>query len=183
MEKKEIERILTADFKLRMSFVYQPQSFGEDSNEYRNSMLKFKVTLTSDLGFMTFNYHIGVGHIHGWTNGSIMLDQDKYYREVFQTGKHAEKPMTWRGRNGGVNWNTKMIPIKPDFCDVVWCLLQDSNSLSYDTFKEWADDYGYNDDSIKDKALYEECCAQAVEFKKLFKGRDLSPLAPLFEDY
>jgi hypothetical protein len=47
------------------------------------------------------------------------------------------------------------------------------------TFKEWADNFGYNDDSIKALRLYEECTSHARSLEFMFSADELLTLEEL----
>lgn len=56
----------------------------------------------------------------------------------------------------------------PSLQDVVECLVIDSQGVKDNaTFDEFCDNYGYNNDSIKDLKLYEKCKDQAQGLKSV----------------
>lgn len=49
-------------------------------------------------------------------------------------------------------------PVEPHIGEVFACLVRDGEAINQ-SFIDWCGDYGLNPDSIKDRALYDECCA------------------------
>ena len=50
------------------------------------------------------------------------------------------------------------------------------------SFQEWAENLGYNPDSIKDRAVYDACVKQTRKFRKLV-GADFQRIADAVADY
>lgn len=69
-------------------------------------------------------------------------------------------------------------PIAPHAADVLHSLVLDAgaNELS---FADWADNYGYSDDSLKALRVYQDCCAISKELARLFSRSELSELADI----
>ena len=74
----------------------------------------------------------------------------------------------------------RMEIIPPKLSDIIYCLSMDAQVIN-ETFKDWVDNYGYSDDSIKAKGMYDACIKRAIELKQL--GVDLDALAEEMEDY
>lgn len=73
--------------------------------------------------------------------------------------------------------------IEPDIKSVVACLITDSDVLNYRNFAEWAENYGYSADSIKDKALYDECMSTALNLRAGLSESVLNELKDAAVDY
>lgn len=71
----------------------------------------------------------------------------------------------------------------PSICDVVYCLILDSDVINYSCFKDWADSFGYSDDSISAKAIYEECLKTALALRSAIGDSKLQELKECFIDY
>lgn len=68
----------------------------------------------------------------------------------------------------------------PTIKDVMYSLVMDSDAIEY-SFSEWCDNLGYDNDSIKAKAIYEAC---TENFKKVYRlGIDLQKAQEYFQDY
>lgn len=52
-------------------------------------------------------------------------------------------------------------PVKPKNADVLYCLLLDAEANSQ-SFNDWCDNYGYDNDSIKAESTYRACCETAL---------------------
>lgn len=61
----------------------------------------------------------------------------------------------------GLVWFGSMVssrkPVKPVDVDVFGSLCLDSDAVNYKDFADWAENLGFDSDSIKDKAAYDEC--------------------------
>jgi hypothetical protein len=60
----------------------------------------------------------------------------------------------------------------PDPVGAFDCLLSDTQSVDNMTFEDWADDFGFDEDSRKALKVYERALAQADAVKE-FLGADL----------
>lgn len=76
-------------------------------------------------------------------------------------------------------WNYEQFKMahksRVDICSVMSCLISDSSCLD-ENFGYWADSLGYDTDSRKAYAVYEQCQAQTKRFKE-FLGADLFNIA------
>ena len=57
-------------------------------------------------------------------------------------------------------------PVTPHAGDVVASLVRDGEAINQ-SFIDWCDDYGLNADSIKDRAMYDECCAAGQHMRSI----------------
>lgn len=73
--------------------------------------------------------------------------------------------------------------ITPNEKDVIYALVMDADVLQYNGFKDWADNYGYDSDSIKHKAVYDECLEQAYKLRAALGTEGLEALRESFQDY
>jgi hypothetical protein len=74
-------------------------------------------------------------------------------------------------------------PIQPEHASVVWSLVQDASVLDAGGFKSWAADYGYDDDSIKAKAIYDDCIEHALKLRGAIGEEGLEALRIAGEDF
>jgi hypothetical protein len=65
------------------------------------------------------------------------------------------------------NCTTQGANLFPDVWSLIDCLVMDSDALDY-SFPDWADNFGYDSDSIKAKATYDACQANAFKIRELF---------------
>lgn len=73
-------------------------------------------------------------------------------------------------------------PVEPHVTGVLHSLLLDSIA-SEQSFGSWCSEFGYNEDSRKDLALYEVCQQNADKLNKLFKREQREHLQELLQDY
>lgn len=73
-------------------------------------------------------------------------------------------------------------PQAPHAADVMHSLLLDGEAIN-ESFTDWADNYGYDSDSIKALRTYEQCCATGKELRKLFTHAELETLREMMQDY
>jgi hypothetical protein len=73
--------------------------------------------------------------------------------------------------------------LTPSICDVIHCLISDSDVIDYSCFKDWADNLGYSDDSISAKSIYEECLKIALALRSAIGDSKLQELKECFIDY
>lgn len=90
------------------------------------------------------------------------------------------------GRKAGISWGRGFkggAPIEPDHADVVWSLVQDASVLDAGGFASWAADYGYDDDSMKAKAIYDDCIEMALKLRGAIGEAGLEALRVAGEDF
>lgn len=73
--------------------------------------------------------------------------------------------------------------IEPNPLDVIYCLMSDCSVLDYCGFTDWAESYGYSDDSISAKAIYDSCVAIALQVRNGLGDDALKALQEAFQDY
>lgn len=95
----------------------------------------------------------------------------------------------WRGgpapRPGSVlhqEWVASAKPKAPHAADLLHSLISDS-SAAEQSFASWCSEYGYDTDSRKALATYEECQRNADKLRKLFKADELAALSEALQDY
>lgn len=90
------------------------------------------------------------------------------------------------GRKAGISWGGGFKAgdlIQPDPASVVWSLVQDASVLDAGGFASWAADYGYDDDSMKAKAIYDDCIELAVKLRGAIGEAGLEALRVAGEDF
>lgn len=117
----------------------------------KNPSLNWNCTLRRGRHSYSFPYSKGSGHCHAYRNPVRFPDgrKDEYatkeaIRHECETGKKATPP---------------------SLEEVCYSLFMDA----YDgDFEDWCSEYGYSDDSIRAKALYEECCRTHRTLQRMF---------------
>lgn len=73
-------------------------------------------------------------------------------------------------------------PVKPDIAGVLHSLISDSGAV--DTcFIDWAENLGYDSDSIKAFKIYTACCENAKKMLRIFSRATIAKLAELLQEY
>ena len=82
-----------------------------------------------------------------------------------------------------IKWKAAfLLPVNPKVLDILYSLHSDSEAASQ-TFTEWCENYGYDTDSRKALALYDECLRQYGKFSEVFTLREREEMVKFFEDY
>jgi len=71
---------------------------------------------------------------------------------------------------------------KPAAAAVLSCLIMDARAGSQ-TFKSWADEFGYDTDSRKAEAIYRACQETSDQMAKVFNMQQIEKLAAILEQY
>ena len=70
----------------------------------------------------------------------------------------------------------------PKLSDVLFSLIMDSEALEMD-FDSWCDMLGYDNNSIKDKKIYDLCIKNGQKLYSLFDDEDIKQFKLLLQDY
>ena len=79
--------------------------------------------------------------------------------------KHFDFPFFY----GSFNTEDK----KPSAADLVWCMGTESSGVLELTFEEWANEYGFNADSISDRSSYAIMKRRAKKWAEFLSDPDL----------
>ena len=84
-----------------------------------------------------------------------------------------------------VDYYTGSAIARPELRDVIYSLLSDLATweLADGDFKEWADSFGYNSDSIKDKNIFDLVTANRVKINQLFSANEILLLNVIYQDF
>lgn len=74
-------------------------------------------------------------------------------------------------------------PILPDFADVMYSLVSESDVIDYNTFEDWASNFGYNPDSRRGESVYRSCLETTLKLRNGIGESNLAKLRELFQDY
>jgi hypothetical protein len=183
----EIDQALTAA-GLTITAVFVPQSKsrhvikigtnGERSGGHCGNgepCINWKCTISvKGMELWTGDYSQGSGHLPGMLGrgqNRRTIYEEQYRVEACETGK-AIQPGTVRG--------PALAP--PSMRDVFYSLLMDSEAYSMG-FEEWADNFGYDRDSRKAEATYNECAAIGKALAAKLSPAELDRLREVFQDY
>lgn len=113
----------------------------------------------------SFDYFTGLGH------------RKPTKCAMLQTGAKYPKNSV-----GYADWVKQYVrPVPPDIAGVLHSLISDSGAVT--CFIDWANDYGYDSDSIKALAIYNACCINAKRLQQIFSRATLDELSELVQDY
>lgn len=71
-------------------------------------------------------------------------------------------------------------PVPPSIDDILYSLVLDAESGSY-SFKDWCDNFGYDEDSLKALDIYRACQKISKKVRKFIP--DISAASEAFQDY
>jgi hypothetical protein len=161
-----------------LSAVFVPFSQSRDKAA-QDPSLNWRVTLEKDgREVITTDYMQGCAHTPAYSDPSVFpgpqRKRDQYttakrIREECETGRHST------GRR---------LPLDPpDVADVLHSLLRDSEAMDCGDFADWCGELGYDTDSIKARAVYDACIAEALKLRAAFGEKTLADLHELFADF
>lgn len=159
-----------------------------DSIEFNAILVRDDFTLGCD--------HSGKLDLSGCSYWSVILVRNgQSYTAQYSMGAAHRVYTTPNGRRGkpvqfkyngcysvdeytDLGWS---VPNIPEVLDVLNCLILDADSVEYNGFEEWCEEFGFNTDSIKAKKSYDQCCETRAGINRL--GFRLEELQELFQDY
>ena len=147
--------------------------------------LHWAITLTKGGHTLTTSFMQGQAHILGYktfhTTPYATRQANEMYRKTCETGilyNHFSETFRWTRRSIG----PKVQP-PPSLLDILYCLIQDASVLDLASFESWAQEFGYDADSIKAEATYRTCLQQSLELKNLIGRQALEQLQQFYQDY
>lgn len=172
----------TTDNKITMETKFIPYSKTKGAKPYpklSDLTLNWEVTiLVNGRPILTTDYMMGVGHAPSYKQGVIKdIQSDCVYREC-ETG-YAHR-ISW-GWTEPVLMRNK--PITPRLSDVLYSITLDSAALDYSGFNEWADTYGYDQDSRKAFDIYNVCLSNGLKFRNGLGQKCFTQLQQLMSEY
>jgi hypothetical protein len=155
---------LIQDMKLRIEWKYMPQDI--ESKEWKEwkkwNHVRWMVKLYRKNRFIIESeFKSGIACLH--------LEVLKCRNNcIFYVDKLKECVRSGRDARGN--------KLKPSIDSFVHCLIMDAEVLDYRSFEAWANEFGYSSDSIKAKAIYDDCLKQALILRNAFSDADLKKL-------
>jgi hypothetical protein len=199
-EAQEIRTNVDAYLKqigVSYSAEFVPQRLSRNSDN-KDKSINWRVMFHHDKRDTEFgtDYSQGIGHIPNYVsspfNGQfrlLQLDQEKLasseglYPVVTEWHEFAfkmrdDQPATIKEPK---HWHKqKKLPC-PTAADVLYCLVLDAQA-SDELFETWADNFGYDQDSRKAEAMYNECRKIAYEMRKVFTPAQIDHIAELVRE-
>lgn len=162
---------------LEYSAVFVPFSHSRNATDTDPS-LNWKVTVSAGRQTITTDYMQGIGHLPEFTHKKETAGDRAYYRECAEAGRYCPKRKQW----GSVRPMIEAIPA-PSLKDVMYSLIGDSDVLEFACWADWADEFGYDEDSRKAEAIYQDCMKIALVLRAMLGNARLELLRKAFQDY
>lgn len=166
-DKKEKMDTLIQNLGLSVKGNFVPFSQSRNKNE-KTKNLNWEITLLkNNKVILTFDYMQGIAHIPNYKHESKTVYEKEYVDRVCEEGKY--------------NGNRKLP--EPNIKDILYCLVNDYDVINYSSFEDWARGLGFNEDSIKDKKIYDECMKTALVLLQHIGQEKMKELGEKFVDY
>jgi len=177
--KQEIKAVLDLH-KLTVESKFIPFSQSRNKNE-KNPSLNWKVTLKQDgREILTTDYMAGCAHAPSYKQ-SFKRDINNE-RLVMAECEHGGKAKYMSTMDFIGVPNSLRGTLKPDEQDVIYSLLMDSEVLDYSSFEDWADNFGYEQDSRQAEKTYNACMKIALQMNRL-SHETREALREAYQDY
>lgn len=165
MQKKLNEQdIAVDDFLADIGVEYSAALIGQTRREDWDCDA-WKVTFRKDGKDITQDYYTGLGH---------RQSADKMPPDIARLGPRILARVEWERRY--------IKPVTPTAASVLHCLLLDSQA-AHESFNDWCDNFGYDNDSMKAFQTYQACCETGKKLSQVFTSNQLNILSELLEDY
>ena len=184
METLNMDLIEALNIKYEAKFVPFSQSINKDN---KDKSLNWIVTLTRNGTTLTTDYMQGIAHC-------------KYYPQTWGKPSYKDRKLL-EGCNETcetrVNYlwsdygDRVMMPIRkenrkakePTLKDVLYSLILDSDVLQHESFEDWADCFGYEQDSRSAEKIYQACLTIGLKVNRMFNESERESLAEFYQDY
>lgn len=137
--------------QLSITSYFIPFSVSRNHNEKRPS-LNWKISISNKKGAVVFDYSAGMAHMFSNTSEYNTKLHSKFEAIAAENGKWTD---TFSGGH--------TVP-KPSIYSILYSIGIDSDSLLYDTFEDYCNNFGLNPDSIKEKRTYEDSVKNISNF-------------------
>jgi hypothetical protein len=155
---------LWAQAALTMRVEFVPWSRSLNAKE-KHPSLNWRITLERNgREIVTADYSQG----SGWCPANKIKGGAYEKREAIKAECEQGKPM--RVWSWGIGPVPQAKPLVPSLKDVVHSLLIDADVLRYSSFEDWADNFGYDADSLKAKGTYDSCLHIALKLRGALGG-------------
>lgn len=160
---QEIETVLREmGFELIATLI--KDDYDASSQAGRNGQSHWAVTVLCNGKSYTMEYHKGSAH-RVYRNGARI--QTSYRNLTLHDVDRLKQSK----------------PIKPDIVEVLACMVMDTCAFynGCTDFEDWADEFGYDNDSREAERIYHACRAEYKGLRQM--GVDFERLIELFQDY
>lgn len=180
-----IKKLEAIGLGMRVTFV--PFSRSRNKVETHKSLNWYVTVTINGRDVVTVPYNAGIAHcpgygkaVHAAYNWPVRMWQDAICGHEVETGFEA---MWFCGGFVSRRVDGEKIQILPKLADVMYSLTMDSDVLRYANFDEWADECGYDTDSRKAEATYQDCLKVALSLNRALGAQGLAYLEQVFEGY
>lgn len=148
--------------------------------------IKYGMAFSSsdNLFFFHTDYHLGIGHVN-WKK----YDLNKRFPfpprapVVHMIGAMQKRPranyIDKALQAEAASYLAKIQKVEPKPYEVFAYICRDGLEASQNSFQDWAENFGYDSDSIKAKSIYDACLNQWFNARKLVNLADAERLAEL----
>jgi hypothetical protein len=173
---EQIEQKL-AEAGVKMTAQHVPTTYEPGSKEWQH--IAWRVTLETPRGKMDTDYKQGIGHLPNGGKGyhRIAYENNLVIAAMLKTGKVCR----WAESLGRALVRKEALPA-PKLADVFSSLILDAGAADYASFEDWADDFGYDADSIKSKGIYDACRDTALQLNRIIGAALIEELRPLAQE-
>lgn len=163
---------------LTFSAEFVPFSKSRNAKE-KNLSLNWKITLYKDgREVIRTDYMMGIGHAPSYknwnakTHGNLnSILHESFLKHEAEAGMEASA-YQHRGK-----------AIEPDYVGFMWSLTLDASVLDHRSYEDWAQEFGYDEDSRKGEAIYKQCLGIALALRHGLGDSLISQLQKEFQDY
>lgn len=154
------------------------------SKAEKHPSLNWLVTVkVRDRAVVSTDYMQGSAHAPAYNAPSFHPGPDRK-RDQYATDKRIRMECETGKACGAFGVSPTSRPISPpSVVDVLACLLLDASVIDAGSFSDWCGEYGYDDDSIKARAMYDGCMATALALRSGLGAKRVEELNELFQDY
>lgn len=173
---------LIAAHGLEINAAFVPLSRSRNAGKWDS--LNWRVTLRAKgRDVLTCDYSSGTAHCPAYKSPSKFANgrRDDYTtrQRIAHECEHGKEA---RNVFANISHISSGAAILPDARAVIASLAMDSSVLDYSGFAQWADEFGYDADSIKANAIYSECLAHALALRAAIGSAGLAALQEAARD-
>lgn len=167
---------ILAAMNITLAATFVPFSVSRNKGE-KDPSLNWLVTLRyNGRDVITTDYMQGCGHCPAYKDPTIFPGAERKRDQYTTVNRIRQECETGRYSAG------RRLPLDPpDVADVLHSLLMDGSAIDSGSFADWCSEYGYDEDSIKVRAMYDACLQIGLRLRAAFGDKTLSELRELME--
>ncbi len=159
---------------ISIAAAFVPFSHSRNKDEKHRSLNWTVSLLVEGVLKLQTDYSAGIAHCPGYEQHGKWPQPQIIAHETEQGTKAKFIP--------SLDKCTGTVPILPDGADVLSSLLLDSEVLEYRSFEDWAASFGYDSDSRKAEAIYNDCMKIALRIKQAIPQDAMTELREAFDE-